>query len=63
MVIAAQDQAVNTNNKWNKVFGEKVSQIIWLCGGKQKIVAHIVSECLDFVQNKYKKTEVTMWPR
>ena len=28
----------------------------WLCGGKEKAVAHAVSKCPTFVQNKYKRT-------
>ena len=46
MIIASQDQALNINNMWNKVFGENVSPTCTLCGETEENLAQLESECL-----------------
>ena len=56
MIIAAQDKALNTNNLESRVSGENLSTICRLGVRQEKTVAHMVSECLKFLQNECKKT-------
>lgn len=46
MTIVSQDQALNINNMWNKVFGENVSPTCTLCGKIEESLAQLESEYL-----------------
>ena len=54
LIVAAQDQAIATNNMRRVVFGEDVSPLCRMCGKANETVAHIVSECSKLAQNEYK---------
>ena len=55
LILAAQDQAIRMN--WIKRMIDKVdiSPKCRMCGGADKTVSHIVSECKQLAQNEYKK--------
>ena len=56
-IIAAQDQALCTNNIRKVVYGEDVSPLCRLCGGTDETVAHIVSEWPKLTQKEYKNVK------
>ena len=53
-IIAAQDQALCTNNMRKVVYGEDVSPLCRMCGMEDETVAHVVSECPKLAQKEYK---------
>ena len=54
-IIAAQDQAITTNNIRKVIFKEDVSPLCRMCGKFNETIAPITSECPSLAQNEYKK--------
>jgi len=53
-IIAAQDQAITTNNIRKIIYKENVSSLCRMCGKYDETIAHITSECPKLAQNEYK---------
>ena len=53
-IIAAQDQAIATNNMRREIFKENISPLCRLCGKSNETISHITSECPTLAQNQYK---------
>ena len=54
-IVAAQDQAIRTNNIRKHIHTEDVSSLYRMCGKFDETIAHIVAECPSLAQNEYKK--------
>ena len=54
-IVAAQDQAIRTNNIRKHIHKEDVSSLCRMCGKFDKTIAHIVAECPSLAQNEYQK--------
>ena len=54
MIIAAQDQALRTNQIRNRIDKMEVSPMCRMCGDREETVAHIVAECKMLAQKQYK---------
>ena len=55
MLMAAQDQALRTNNIRGAIDGEQISRKCRLCKTKDETINHIVSECPNLAQKQYKE--------
>ena len=54
-IIAAQDQALCTENMRKTVYGENVDSTCRVSGSANETVAHIAAECQKLAQKKYKQ--------
>ena len=54
-IVAAQDQAIRTNNIRKHIHKEDISSMCRMCGKFDETIAHIVAECPTLAQNEYKK--------
>ena len=54
LIIAAQDQALETNYRKAKVEHSRESALCRMCKIKDETVVHIVSECIKLAQAEYK---------
>ena len=57
VIIAAQDQAISTNNIRKNVYKEDISSMCRMCGKSEETIAHILNECPNLAQNEYKKMD------
>ena len=58
-IVAAQDQAIQTNNIRKHIHKEDVSSLCRMCGKFDETIAHIVAECPSLAQNEYKNGNMT----
>lgn len=54
-IVAAQDQAISTNNIGKNIHKEDVWSLCRMCGKFDETIAHKVAECPSLAQNEYKK--------
>ena len=55
VIIAAQDQAISTNNIRKNVYKEDISSMCRMCGKSEETFAHILNKSPNLAQNEYKK--------
>ena len=51
-IVAAQDQAIRTNNIRKHIHKEDISSMCRMCGKFDETIAHIVAECPSLAQNE-----------
>ena len=54
-IFAAQEQALRTNAIKKRIDGQDISPLCRMCGEREEIIAHIVSECSKMAQKQYKE--------
>ena len=54
LLMAAQEQALNTNSIKKHIYACSESSLCRLCGEKEENVSHIISSCKMLAQNEYK---------
>lgn len=54
LIIAAQDQALNTNSVKGDMYHTSAMDLCRMCGKRVKSVTRIVSACENFTQKGYK---------
>ena len=55
LIVAAQDQALRTNNIKSKIDKQDISPKCRVCGEKDETIDHILNGCSKLAQNQYKK--------
>ena len=55
LIVAAQDQALNTNSIKKSIYKLDVSEKCRLCGKEKEDFTHIVSSCGMLAQKEYKR--------
>ena len=55
MLIAAQDQSLRTNAIRSRIYKQDVSPAYRMCGKRDETIAHVMAECKNLAQIKYKK--------
>ena len=55
LIMAAQDQAIRTNWVRHNIDKEDILPSCRLCGEREEIVSHILSECKELAQNDFEK--------
>jgi hypothetical protein len=55
MLMAAQDQALKTNNRAARIMGENTSPKCRVCKEADETINHVVSECSMLAQREYKR--------
>ena len=55
LMMAAQEQALNTNSVRKNIYGMDVSELCRLCGERKETVTHIVSACKVSANKEYKR--------
>jgi len=52
-IVAAQDQAINTNYFKNNILKEEFESKCWLCKQHEETIDHLTSGCPILAKNKY----------
>ena len=61
-IMAAQDQALQTNVVKHRIDGQEVSPMCRLCREREETVRHIVAECKKLHRNILKCGDTIRWP-
>ena len=54
LLIAAQNNAMRTNNIKVRIDKDQQNSKCWLCGDRDETINHIISECSKLAEKEYK---------
>jgi len=60
-IVAAQDQAISTNNFKNKILKEEIESKCRLCKQHEEIIDHLTSGCPILAKNEYLMRHDKVW--